>query len=193
MERLSRIPSFLPRTDAMFLLLPTSAHDDSQHLPDVAPPSVWLPTSKELAALGPVVCTWRRSFGSELNCLLHTRLAIACVSVSPLGVSEWIACITAEGHCCMRFHPLPDATQQRAWVQLLERLPAECTLPFLGDGCTRLLSRISDWLRGEDWRGSALMFHPHGQVPAATMAVLNPRDTHAMRAVLATHGASSLV
>lgn len=173
------------------MLLLTTPYAADLPPPTVPAPTPWCPSQAELAALGPVLCTWRQSFGSELHCLARMRVAKACIQLSPLGLSEWIACLTAEGQCCMRIHPLPEATQRDAWRRLMERLPAECQVPSLGDGCARLLVRMGDWLRGDDWKGSALAFRD-GQRPAATLATLGPRDADAAHAILLAQAATGV-
>ena len=169
----------------MLLLLTTPDSPDLPPASDAALATAWLPSHVELAALGTVLCTWRRSAGSELRCLQRSRLGKACVNVSCAGLSEWIAFHATDGQCCMRLHPLPDATRRPAWNRLLERLPSECQLPALGDGCTRMLQRMGDWLRGEDWKASALAFHA-SCTPAATLARLSGNDALAAQRLLAS-------
>lgn len=175
----------------MLLLLTTPAAPDLPPPASAAAAIPWMPSHAEVAALGTVLCTWRRSYGSELRCLQRSCIGRSCVNVSAAGVSEWIAFLTPEGHCCMRLHPLPEATLRPAWNRLLERLPSECQLPSLGDGCTRMLQRMGDWLRGEDWKSSALAFLD-GRRPAATFTALRGNDAAAAQRILASLAAPPL-
>lgn len=175
----------------MLLLLTTPAIAEPPQPAGVPPATPWMPSQAEVAALGTVLCTWRRSYGSELRCLQRSCIGRSCVNVSPAGVSEWIAFLTPEGHCCMRLHPLPEATRRPAWNRLLERLPGECQLPSPGDGCLRMLQRMGDWLRGEDWKSSALAFLD-GRNPAATFAALGGGDAAAAQRILASLAAPPL-
>ena len=152
--------------------------------------SPWKPSLGELGSLGPVLCVWRGSMNSEFRCLQAGVLAKGFMAVSPDGVHEWIGFVTPAGQCCMRIHPLPIATDRRAWNRLLARLPAECSLPSLSGGCTRMLERMADWLRGEQWKACALSFMVPGasRRPAATLVTLGPVDAGAARNILALAG-----
>lgn len=150
--------------------------------------SPWTSDVDELANLGVVLCVWRQSHGSELECLRSAAVTKACMGVTSMGLQEWLALITRNNQCCMRVYPLPRGTDSQAWSHLLQRLPAECSLATFPGACSRLAARFGDWVRGEQWKFTPLSFLPrsdrHAQ-PAATVHALQGEDEVVARRICA--------
>ncbi len=153
--------------------------------------SAWRPEPEELAALGTVLCIWRRSSISELECIKQAVVAKACLGVNSMGVHEWISLFCRNGACSMMLFRLPSATRFDPWNRLMSRLPAECCLSPGPGACARLSHRVGDWLRGDGWSSSTLSFIPGsamGRVTiGATLRSLQGEDLISARQIASSY------
>jgi hypothetical protein len=162
-------------------------------------PAGRLPTSRQLAALGTVLCLYRTQHGSELAGWHQAVRAEACAGLDSDGLNEGLLFFDAADRCCWRLHLLPDSDFV-AWDRLVDALPArsENTGESLGE---RLWRRLAGRLSNGQWRACALRLHAVAQdaaprvhaMPglAASLATVSPLGVATARRIALAEGAEA--
>lgn len=113
-----------------------------------------LPTSAQLASLGPVLCLYRVQPGGALSGWAQAARCEAVCRVDCDGPCEAIHFFDAQGRGCWRLYLLPDS-DFLAWDALTARMPARTDCARFGARWYRL-----DWrLQREQWRADVLNLH----------------------------------
>lgn len=118
-----------------------------------------LPTPRQLAALGPVLCVYR---GRLLEGWRAAVGATHGVCVDADGVCEYVLLRDASGRMCWRLYLLPDS-DFLAWERLVSALPdaARADVEDSGGLHTRLWRRLADNVMGAPWRSRVLRLAVH--------------------------------
>ncbi|MEL1263558.1 Hemin transport protein [Pseudoxanthomonas putridarboris] len=158
-----------------------------------------LPTSRQLAGLGTVLCLYRTQHGSELAGWHQAVRVEACTGVDSDGLNESLLFFDAEDRCCWRLFLLPDSDFV-AWDRLLGSLPArsESACGSLGE---RLWRRLAGRLLSGQWRACALRLHAVPQEHnvqarvspslAASLATVSPLGVATARRIALAEGAEA--
>lgn len=118
------------------------------------PATATLPTPRQLAALGPVLCVYR---GRLLEGWRAAAGATHGVCVDADGVCEYVLLRDAGGRVCWRLYLLPDS-DFLAWERLVSALPEAARTDVDGSGGlrTRLWRQLTDHVMGASWRSRVL-------------------------------------
>lgn len=158
-----------------------------------------LPTPRQLAQLGTVLCLYRQQSGGELAGWAQALRTEAGAELDSDGMQESLLFYDRADRCCWRLYLLPDS-DFLAWDRLSDTLPAHADpLASAGIG-ERLLRRLSGSL-GERWAGSILSLHelrvgpgsgsgPPG-VLAASLASISPLGASIARRIARRQGAEA--
>ena len=163
------------------------------------PAQTRLPTPRQLAGLGTVLCLYRNGPGGELAGWSRAVRAEACATLDSDGMHECVAFHDAAGECCWKLYLLPDS-EFLAWERQSAALPVQSVqdAPNAGVG-ERLLRRLGGWVRGGHWQGSVLRLHalcvapgmPSHAVLAASLASVSPLGAAAARRIARSQGADA--
>lgn len=158
-----------------------------------------LPTSRQLAALGTVLCLYRTQHGSELAGWHQAVRAEVCAGLDSDGLNESVVFFDAAGRCCWRLCLLPDSDFV-AWDRLIDALPARPEHAGEGLG-ERLWRRLAGRLSNGQWRACALRLHavaqdaaPQAQATpwlAASLATVSPLGVATARRIALAEGAET--
>lgn len=158
------------------------------------PSSGGLPSARQLATLGTVLCIYRAQLGSELAGWHQAVRAEACTGVDSDGLNESLLFFDAHGRCCWRLCLLPDS-DFLAWDRLLGSLPvhADDDAGSLGE---RLWRRLAGKLIGGQWRACALRLHALRQDASSPLLAASLSPTSMLGAetalrIAATEGAEA--
>lgn len=147
-----------------------------------------LPTARQLASLGTVLCLYRPE-SSELGGWKHAVCAHACHGVDSEGIRESLCFSDARGRCCWRLYLLPDS-DFLAWDRLVSAFPARPEPVNDGSVAERLWRRLATRLGAEPWRMCALRLHAgDGQPLSASLASLSSLGADAARRIGHMEGA----
>lgn len=147
-----------------------------------------LPTARQLASLGTVLCLYRTD-SSELGGWKHAVSAHACQGMDSEGIRESLCFADARGRCCWRLYLLPDS-DFLAWDRLVSAFPARPEPANEGSVAERLWRRLATRLGGEPWRMCALRLHVgEAQSLAASLASLSGPGAAAARRIARVEGA----
>ncbi|MCF7749510.1 hypothetical protein KQ945_02035 [Bacillus subtilis subsp. subtilis] len=147
-----------------------------------------LPTARQLAALGTVLCLYRPQ-SSELGGWKHAVSAHACQGMDSEGIRESLCFADARGRCCWRLYLLPDS-DFLAWDRLVSAFPARPEPSNDGGVAERLWRRLATRLGAEPWRMCALRLHAaEGQGLSASLASLSALGATAARRIAHVEGA----
>lgn len=158
-----------------------------------------LPTPRQLAALGTVLCLYRSGPGGELAGWSRAVRAEACAALDSDGMHECVSFHDADGDCCWKLYLLPDS-DFLAWERLSLALPAQSAQDASAAGVgERLLRRLAGRVRGGHWQGSVLRLHalcvapgmPSHSVLAASLASVSPLGAAAARRIARSQGADA--
>ncbi|MCS4236375.1 Hemin transport protein [Stenotrophomonas sp. BIGb0135] len=147
-----------------------------------------LPTARQLASLGTVLCLYRPD-SSELGGWKHAVSAHACQGMDSEGIRESLCFADARGRCCWRLYLLPDS-DFLAWDRLVSAFPARPEPVNDGGVAERLWRRLATRLGAEPWRMCALRLHAgDGQGLSASLAALSSLGASAARRIAHVEGA----
>lgn len=146
-----------------------------------------LPTPRQLAGLGAVLCLYRSGQGSELAGWAQAIRVCAHAGLDSDGLRESLHFFDAAGRCCWQLYLLPDS-DFLAWDRLLARLPEDADCAASEGIGERLWRRLAGRLRGEQWRAAVLNLHAVRredgvEVLAASLASLSPLGASTARAI----------
>ncbi|MNV11994.1 hypothetical protein D3C71_1025810 [compost metagenome] len=113
-----------------------------------------LPTARQLASLGTVLCLYRPE-SSELGGWKHAVSAHACQGMDSEGIRESLCFVDARGRCCWRLYLLPDS-DFLAWDRLVSAFPARPEPVNDAGVAERLWRRLAVRLGNDAWRMCAL-------------------------------------
>lgn len=166
------------------------AHPGLAHLPRAGA----LPTPRQLAGLGTVLCLYRALNGSELAGWQQAVRVEVRTGVDSDGLNESLLFFDAQDRCCWRLCLLPDSDFV-AWDRLLASLPAghDEAGESLGE---RLWRRLAGRLLGGQWRACALRLHAVPQatgapVLAASLSPTSSLGTATARRIASAEGAEA--
>jgi hypothetical protein len=117
-----------------------------------------LPTPRQLAELGAVLCLFRTGQGSELSGWAQATRVVVRAGLDSDGLREALLFFDATGRCCWQVYLLPDS-DFLAWDRLLAGLPKDQGSEAVGGVGERLWRRLAGCLRGEQWRAAVLNLH----------------------------------
>lgn len=158
-----------------------------------------LPTPRQLAGLGTVLCLYRSGPGGELAGWSRAVRAEACAALDSDGMHECVAFHDADGECCWKLYLLPDSDFM-AWERLSMALPVRSAQDASAAGVgERLLRRLAGRVRGGQWQGSVLRLHalcvapgmPSHSVLAASLASVSSLGAAAARRIARSQGADA--
>ena|GEM_PF-344956 len=158
-----------------------------------------LPTPRQLAQLGTVLCLYRQASGGELAGWSQAVRAEAGAELDSDGMQESLLFYDRADRCCWRLYLLPDS-DFLAWERLAALLPPHAD-PLASAGIAeRLLRRLAGNL-GERWTGSILRLHElragpgSGFAPpavlAASLASVSPLGAGIARRIAHRQGAEA--
>ncbi|MCW5581345.1 MAG: Hemin transport protein [Luteimonas sp.] len=170
---------------------------DAAHDAHDVPPR--LPSPRQLAQLGVVLCLYRRQPGGELAGWSQAVRAEAESALDSDGMQESLSFYDRDGRCCWRLCLLPDS-DFLSWERLAACLPpGPRTQSHAGIG-ERLLRRLAGTIGG-GWTGSILRLHElrsgpgFGLMPAsvlaASLASVSPLGATLARRIAQRHGADA--
>lgn len=161
-------------------------------------PQARLPTPRQLAQLGVVLCLYRLQAGGELAGWSQAVRAEADVAVDSDGMQESLLFYDRDGRCCWRLYLLPDS-DFLSWERLAASLPMHAEA-HAGGIAERLLRRLAGNVGGR-WTGSILRLHElrsgpgFGLVPpsvlAASLASVSSLGATLARRIAQRQGADS--
>ena len=146
-----------------------------------------LPTPRQLAGLGALLCLYRNGQGSELAGWAQAARVCARAGLDSDGLRESLHFFDAAGRCCWQLYLLPDS-DFLAWDRLLARLPEEDDCASSEGVGERLWRRLAGRLRGDQWRAAVLNLHAvrredGREVLAASLASLSHLGASTARAI----------
>ncbi len=158
-----------------------------------------LPTPRQLAQLGVVLCLYRQQPGGELAGWSQAVRAEAEAALDSDGMQESLLFYDRDDRCCWRLYLLPDS-DFLSWERLAAHLPA-CAQPQPHAGIgERLLRRLAGTVGG-GWTGSILRLHAlrsgpgFGLAPAsvlaASLASVSPLGATLARRIAQRQGADA--
>ena len=158
-----------------------------------------LPTPRQLAQLGVVLCLYREQPGGELAGWSQAVRAEAEAALDSDGMQESLLFYDRDDRCCWRLSLLPDS-DFLSWERLAACLPA-CAQPASQAGIgERLLRRLAGTIGG-GWTGSILRLHDlrsgpgFGLAPAsvlaASLASVSPLGATVARRIAQRQGADA--
>ena len=158
-----------------------------------------LPTPRQLAQLGVVLCLYRQQPGGELAGWSQAVRAEAEAALDSDGMQESLLFYDRDDRCCWRLSLLPDS-DFLAWERLAACLPRSAQpSPHVGIG-ERLLRRLAGTVGG-GWTGSILRLHDlrsgpgFGLAPAsvlaASLASVSPLGASLARRIARRQGADA--
>lgn len=126
-----------------------------------------LPTPRQLAALGAVLCLHRAQSGGALGGWAQAVRAEVAHGVDSDGVHGEIRFVDRDGRCCWRLFLLPDG-DFLAWDRLCATLP-RCDAGGDAPVAERLWRRLATRLRG-GWSADVLRLHALPLAPGFSQA-----------------------
>lgn len=158
-----------------------------------------LPTPRQLAQLGTVLCLYRQATGGGLAGWSQAVRAEADVELDSDGMRESLLFYDRADRCCWRLYLLPDS-DFLAWEGLVSMMPPNTVARApLGVG-ERLLRRLAR-SPGDRWAGSILRLHALGADPAreveppavlaASLALISPLGAGIARRIAHSQGAQA--
>ena len=128
-----------------------------------------LPTPRQLAQLGVVLCLYREQPGGELAGWSQAVRAEAEAALDSDGMQESLLFYDRDDRCCWRLYLLPES-DFLAWDRLQSRLPAADVSEPRQCIADRLWRRLAGNLRGDAWHMCPLRLHAVAQAGRACLA-----------------------
>ena len=122
------------------------------------PQATVLPQPAQLAALGAVLCLYRRQPGGAMSGWRQATHVEARVGLESDGLHESLCFFDREGRACWRLCLLPDS-DFLAWDRLVACLPWRAVEKCESGVGQRLWQRLARRFAGESWRACVLQLH----------------------------------
>lgn len=168
-------------------------------VPEARDPQARLPTPRQLAQLGVVLCLYRQQPGGELAGWSQAVRAEAEAALDSDGMLESLLFYDRDDRCCWRLYLLPDS-DFLSWERLAGGLPPGGQASSHAGIGERLLRRLAGTIGG-GWTGSILRLHELRSGPgfglspasvlAASLASVSPLGASVARRIAQRQGADA--